>query len=488
MAYVPTDPNLLDEEEEERRRQETVPGTSAPGDGGEAPVDAGPGGGTTAAGIEPFTNINAYLDANREQAAELSGKLAGKLTEEEQKIRGDIGKTGEETQAQIAQNRVSADEGLVNRALEKPTDFVKNQADLEAFTKMRDASYQGPRSIAENRAAELSGQVREGQRRAGLVDTEEGRSELLRLYGNNPTQGQVMLDQLLLGADPNSRQTLSAAANPFSSLDEYLDEVSGQARTAGEAADSDATAARNLVSSRLSGEGGAIPAFQSDLQRRLAQRKDQEVQELAAMKQGLSNFYLTPEQMTGAGLTQEELIRMRDKNRALANHYQQPEDVLQFLTERSPDEAYTVGNVATPEDVARYNALAQLAGITPDFLTDGRAAPANLYDFDARSAGRTIGDKLYGLDESFLRMDPSTMSPEEQQRYLSVGHRTKLAGRADDGTLSFLPGGGFGYEGDPDFVWPGGPPIGYWPGPAPDSEEERQITLWRPRSTSGAIS
>lgn len=373
MAYVPTDPNLLDDEERRKREEEQQinAGTSAPGDTGEGAVDAGPGGDTAAGAQGNFTPINAYLDANRAQAADLSGKIAGKLTEEEQKVRGEIGQAGEEAQGQIAGSRVTADEGLVNRALENPTEFVKSQADLDAFKKQRDANYTGPTGLAETRTADLQAKVREAQRRAGLVDSEQGRSELLRTYGTNPTEGQIMLDQLLLGADPNSRQTLTAAANPFQSLDEYLDQVTGEVKTAGESAATDTAAARNLVSGRLTSESGAIPTAQKEFQDRLSSTSQKSVDYnnrlnsiLAKLADGRQRE-LTAEERNLIGFNQDilplieqypSIFATQAKNNPLSQ-------LSTYYTQGDQAALPTASDVVSAEDLARYQALAQLAGM-----------------------------------------------------------------------------------------------------------------------------
>lgn len=479
MAYEFQDPNDEDELDENGQPIAGTGGgllTTAPGQGSAA----GPTTGSSdfrspqSAGFSGFTDINAYLDANKDQTADLSRKVAGKLTEEEQSVRSDIGKAGQDAQTAINAAAVRPDEGLVNRAIEKPADFVKNQTDFDAFKKMRDASYGGPAGVDDAAAATLRNRVTEAQRRAKGVDTESGREELLRSLNPNSTKGMFTLDNLLLGADPNSRQTIAAAASPFDSLTGYLDDVSGTAKGQADQARTDAESARNLVSSKFTGEGGAIPTFEKGLTERLSGRQAEEAAQIARIRRNLGGGQVWEQDVPDAGIDSAAMQKIMAYSNALQNQYQVDPDLQSYIQSRSPEAEITRGKFASPEDYANYSALTQLAGIDPTFLNPNEAnmagtAPWDLTDFDSSGFGSNVKSTLTAKDRELLSKDPSSLSDDEVRHWQAVARRTGLMslipGNID--TAQWQPWGGLGAVRPEDLEEEEPQPIGLGPGGGP---------------------
>lgn len=491
MAYEFEDPK--DEEQQLDENGQPISGTSgglltgAPGQGSAAgPTTSGDGfGSPQSKGFSGFTDINAYLDANRDQTADLSKKVAGKLTEEEQSVRSGIGKAGQDAEAAINAAAVRPDEGLVTRAAEKPADFVKNQSDVDAFKKMRDANYSGPAGIDDEASATLKNQVSEAQRRAKGVDTEMGREELLRSLNPGATKGMFTLDNLLLGADPNSRQTLAAAASPFDSLTSYLDEVSGTAKGKADVARTDADAARNLVSSKFTGEGGAIPTFEKGLTDRLAARQAEEAAQIARIKRNLGGYQVWDQDQGDVGVDAETMQKLMAYSNALQNQYGVDPDLQAYIKTRAPEEAITRDTFANADDYANYSALASLAGIDPTFLDPNNAAkagtaPTDLTDFDYAGLNSSVHNTLSAKDQYLLSQDPASLSDEDQKKWMAVAKRAGLKSRYGDGRLEWQPWGGFGAV-SPDQLEYEEPVIGLGPGGGPPY-------LQPPGSSSGGTS
>ncbi len=478
MAYEYEDPKDEDQLDE---NGQPIAGTggglllTAPGQGSAAgPTAGGDFRSPQAAGFSGFTDINAYLDANRDQTADLSKKVAGKLAEEEQGVRSDINTAGQTAESAINANAVRPDEELVGRAVQNPSAFLKNQSDVSALTKMRDGAYSGPAGIDDESAASLKNRISEAQRKAKGIDTEAGREELLRSLGTNPSKGVVTLDNLLLGADPNSRQTLAAATSPFDSLGSYLDEVSGGVKSKADAVRADAGAARNLVASKFLGEGGAIPTFEKGLTDRLTSRQTEEAGQIARIQRNLGGYQVWDQDAGDLGVDLPSLSTAGKYANMLQNTYDVDPDVQGYRSARSPEAEITRDNFASEEDYANYASLAQLAGIDPTFLQQGNAgkagtAPQDLTDFDFAGFQNNAKNTLFAKDRELLKMDPATLDEPTRQKWMSVAKRAGLSKWRPGGEREFSEGGGYGQVYDQG---PGQPNYNEPPPPQPPQDNQ----------------
>lgn len=432
MATLP-----FDLEEEERRRQEEAAAGTTSENGQVAGAPQGSPGGAPAGGDSPasggspqsqgtsgWTDINAYLNANQEQAVNTAEKVAGRLGEQATTVRGDIDTAGTAFKKRVDESTINEDQDAVSRASADPLAYSKNAEDVAKFKKMRDAQYGGPTSFQD--ADEYTGllqKIDEANQKARGVDTESGREALLASIMTNPTKGMTALDNLLIGQNPTARAKLTDAAKPFADLSTYLDTVTGDTGAY-------ATAGRNKTAQTAADIQAALTATKgrlgTELDTKLADTKKQATTKSQAAMDKLKNFLAQ-----GGNLTQEDLDLMDispEQQHELLNtaytlkhagdfnetantpngqlnswwQYGSPEwynvnfDPSNFATMLSPDAQITKANAASAEDYARIAALEDLMGGESGVLNQndvGQAGTANTDLLDFRGAEATGNSK-----------------------------------------------------------------------------------------------
>lgn len=264
MAFI-SKKGLIDEEED-AQSLETGGGQGAIiGNGGGAmasKVNTGSGSG--------FTDIKKYLDANKEGSAKLTGMLASDVSSAGEKAKTGIDAASSGFLADVESSTPKYDETLVSRAASDPVTFSSNEDDVSAFKSLRDASYSGPTSLeGRDDYGDVYRAAQEAKSKADLAGTEEGRTTLLKELTPNATSGQNTLNQMLVGADPNSMTTLKAAASPYQDILDYLASASSSAQDkvseAKAAADSVKEQVASAVDASASGIGSDITGRVSSL-------------------------------------------------------------------------------------------------------------------------------------------------------------------------------------------------------------------------------
>lgn len=425
MAVLPFD---LEEEERLRLEQENG-GQSLAGAGTDQPGGTGgTGGGTVpdaptdggfqspqAKGLSGWVDINAYLDANRDQSAGLADKVSSGLTSQLENVRGDIEAANQRFRSTVDQGATRLDQDLIDRGTADPTSLTPEER--ERFKKMRTASYGGPSAFSQSEDfGNIVGKTAEAVNRGKSVDTEAGREEILTSLGMNPTKGQVAFDQLLIGANPEARGKLSAAAKPFEELNAYLDQVGADATTYAGKGREDTDAARAYTENKL---GAANTAFQENINQRLAAARQEAAARATAAKTGFGGYVtptpapapgeeaptpatLTDQQLADLGISKADADAIKQTLGLLSTeHGRQDFTFDPYFTERSPDAELNVGNIAGTEDYARLAALEDLMGMPTGFLGDpSQAGTANLDTLDFRG-----GDLKSDTDRILMSLD-----------------------------------------------------------------------------------
>lgn len=405
MAYV-YDPSLS--EEENARKQAEEQGRPQSGVLGEGGFTAGatPAGVKTGSGT--YTNLQQYLEENKSQPGAMAGKIAESLRSEGESAKSALEGVASEARQKIEAGRIPQT-GVIEEGATNPTGVVSDPEKLAAFRRERDAAYTGPSGL-EDLGGFQSAQdkLKSLQERTGLIDTESGRIELLKSLspeGSGIGSGKLALNQLLLGTDPNARETLATAVTPYSKLQDYLAGESTQAREAAKKAAEEAAATRGAVSSRFTGEGGVIPTFESDLTSRTEAMRQEAADRLAQQRSGIEMGFLTPDLFEGLGIgTPDDVRRALLYGNVLNDRYGAGFSPLDYFHETgSPEGSILPQNVATPEEYDTYLALAELMGISPSTLTP-----------DTRSQAGTANLDLADLNMDVLRGVPGRLSQEDQ--------------------------------------------------------------------------
>lgn len=188
---------------------------------------------------DQYQNLNAYLDANKDSTfgQDFVGKVQNETTEANKTLNNSV--SGFKQKADEASTQY--DPNLVNSAISDPTSFVSDQGNVDKFKKQKDASYQGPNSLADagNLYGQAYGQTRKAADTAEAAGTEGGRFALLGNYFGRPDykQGEKSLDNLLIQGNPQTQQGIAqakanaqVAAQNFNQESQNLSGYAGQKR------------------------------------------------------------------------------------------------------------------------------------------------------------------------------------------------------------------------------------------------------------------
>jgi hypothetical protein len=471
MAYLPQVQTEEDKKREEQMRAASgLPGSGAPA--GDMPAGAQPSPTSGASGN--FTNLQRYLTENKSQASDLAGKVGATVTaagEEAKKAAEGVATAGK---SQIEAARVQPT-GIVDEAATNPTGVASDAAKLAAFKRERDASYGGPSGLEDVEGfQDAQDKVKKAQERIGLTGTEEGRTTLLSdMGGPGYGRGKATLNQLLLSGDPDAAQTLSAAADPYKGLQDYLGAQSDEARTAAARAVEEASVTKKAVQDRFTGAGGVIPSFGADLTQRVDSARSGASDKWSAIASKLdAGTPLTAEELSLAGLTANEMELLYRPEKILRGIYGNPLPASSFLQKTASPEMITRENLATADDYAQAAALAELMGQSPDLLSNATVDQAGtavtdlgdilqetvqgqykginfpttkqpIADADAKlhELDNQTGQALRGLAVGIANGGtPQPLSPQDRERFQNVIDRFTFKNQATGQASSFGTG------------------------------------------------
>lgn len=239
MAFVET------QDEEELKKQQGLLAPELSGAGGEIAGTGSPNlPSPQSSGSAGFTDINAYLDANREQAAGMGDTMAGRIGQEAQGFKTDVDTKVSGFGADAAKAR-GEETALAGQVIADPVKVAQDAALRERFLNMRHGQFTGPQAaFSDEELGQFGQRATDLKAKAPDMTSKESAKQYLYGTGKNPTLGQVELDSLLLGQDPTARGKIEAAAEQFKTLQDYLDQAQAgsesQAATFGQQSQEDA--------------------------------------------------------------------------------------------------------------------------------------------------------------------------------------------------------------------------------------------------------
>lgn len=378
MPINPLDQGSDDPNQEDQDKKNQISSGESVNVTGEGSTPAAGGGVSTPAPASSpsksgsFTNLNQYLEANKDQAQGLGGKLEENVQKSANVGLQDLSKSQQEFNT--AQQAVSADPNKYNTAnvLNTVQNAVYNpsgvqQSDIDAFNTVRsqNAAFQAgtdtaPKDLTENATYQTAGnELGQAEQNAQLTGTESGRQTLLQQAFQRPnySQGQVALDQLLTQNTPENRQRLEDLRTNL--LGQYglanqQTQAVQNAAAGRQQAITDTQQAANNISNVLtgtapagdnSGQYGILTQYAQQLQ----SKPDQLMAEQAQAKQQaldyLTNYYKS---QPTYGIDPASLAA-------------------QLVGSASPGAA-TVQNSLSSDEIARLNVLNKLAGNDPNQL------------------------------------------------------------------------------------------------------------------------
>jgi hypothetical protein len=350
-----------------------------------------------------FSNLQKYIGANQ-QYNEAGGGMAGKIQEQSSSRLDSIrqGIQNQKTQAQNQYNQLQQNLGqqgqqLQQQAFQDPNAILQNQQQLSEFQKLRTGGYgQDIQGLAQG-VNQFQPGIQGLQQAAQQAGTEQGRFQLLRNRFAQPgySTGQQRLDQLLLQATPGAARSLKTGLQGFAqeagTLQSGLesDIQSRQSELQGLAGQRQSEI-QNLL------QYGTTEGLESELgQRGLTDIEQGLNQQLESLRQTAPEQYqqLLSRVQSGSVLESDLPTLGLQAGQNLYNldlaQYLSPEDVMQGRLAQA-----TAQQVASPDEIRRYQALQQLGQMDTGFfsgLTPEQGGQFSPYGFDVDQFNRDVG-------------------------------------------------------------------------------------------------
>jgi hypothetical protein len=409
------------------------PQTLSGGTGGQVGATAG---GAAAPGKTPsssnsFTNLQSYLNANSDGSlgSNLSGKLQGNIDDATKQE----GNTSNQFKDQVDQNTTKYNPDLVNSAISDPSNFVSDPSKINAFATQRDAAYKGPSSLTDTSDLynNAYGSVQNASQNAQNAQTDGGKQALLQQYYGRPDygSGQQSLDMSLLNSNPSTTSKFSNIADQATQLKSgWNDYMNGLGKYATQGATDTKTAHDNTRSALGIDDSGKIldatPTSTGAIQG-LENNVNSAV--TAGNTAAASNYAAAKNDLTTGHLTQDDIKNLKLQSLLGQSTYNTDPTQSQYLQQAG---TATANNVATSDQYARMNALAQLANTQNTFLT-GNPSQAGSYNPNAVFNTGAYQNSLNQAQQAYQNsLNSSTVGQLGAQTNLDLGNYSNPANNA----------------------------------------------------------
>lgn len=352
---MPSLPNQNDDDEQigATGGSQTVPQT---GGGGSGLVGTQAGGGSpSVAGKQKgtgFVNTQDYVKAN--QGQNFGSRVAGDVSGVAQGAVDSLGQVQKTFNNQADAGTVQRSDNVLSKIKSgNAASVVGNKNLLNSYQTMQNAQYRGPNELSQVDGFGSLAQ-KYGQARSYLDNTatDQGRKALLGdLYRRpNYTGGMKSLDQTILQADPNSRSQLQDVRERYAGIDDDIGQASQQAQSLAQDRAAQAKALRQLVDKTTSGQF-------SDLRSALESQIDIENRSRKGAFENLLGWEISRAQ-------NDSVFTPDIVEAAVRKASSRGQDVKSF------------GEVARDDQIAQYNALAQLLGQQDRSISKQKSGPS----------------------------------------------------------------------------------------------------------------
>lgn len=342
--------NEEDEEEEQQGPQTTgaESGVVGSGAGGADAAQAATADDGAQSKPESFVGISQYINANKPQSQKLASQVVGNINTKAQGVDTALSSAENSFNQAADSQKVEADDALFDQVKTNATAVTADPNKVSQFTKLRNASYQGPQDLQSFDNGSAWGNIQSALGKAktakSQAGTEEGRMGLIKEISNNPrqSQGALVFDNLLLQSNPNSAEMLKNAGSSLNDIDARL----AQGQTAAQAKAKEIADANAAV--KNSAKGALQTGYQNftgDLASREAAKDAEQQAAFEAAQESLDYRNLPDNLLAELGL------------RAGQNIYRT--NLADYLTRQDTANAKTL---ATDDDYARQAALLELMG------------------------------------------------------------------------------------------------------------------------------
>lgn len=373
MAFY--DPNKDEDQDPNQSANgvQTGPGSSVitPGDGGAPSAQGAP----QAAGSPDkggnFVGLQTYLNANKPQAEKLGNQVAGVVTNSANQARDSVSGLNQKFNQAVDQNTVQNSQNLGD-APESLSDDQRAQ-----LKRQYNAQYRGPSQLSDLSDDYMNSIKATNTATQNMTDamTEAGRGNLINQVNSAPrNRGVTTFDNILLQKGPG-QEKVNQAVNQSQDVKDLLSNAQTSAQQKVGMFDdpstpdiNEATGAKGTTEKTQKDTyktvQDALNAWKSGFDQRLANAQDTGLQSRITQdlgEIGAGDPYLTQETMETLGLTPNTRIYRTN--------------LQDYLNPFSPTDV-NAANFATPEDYARYGALADIAGVQDPFLNQANASKA----------------------------------------------------------------------------------------------------------------
>lgn len=222
MPYINQDDEELKKQQEQAAGPQSISGQSAVVST-DAPSKVG---GAKDSGS--FTNLNQYLEANKENAGQMGTKIASDITGQGQATRTGIQDTSTEFNQLADRGTLKGldqapgeAQNIIKQARTGAKSGQVDQNQISRFGEIANAQYKGPKDLTgATKYAGTAQQYEKAQQAAKNASSDEGRFSLLKNAYARPTysQGQQNLDNLLLTGNQGAKENIQAAATGLNDL------------------------------------------------------------------------------------------------------------------------------------------------------------------------------------------------------------------------------------------------------------------------------
>lgn len=358
MPFLPKSLAQLDEEKKKLQNSTNISGTSNTFD------IPGANQSSTAPKAEKksgsWTNLNKYLDTNKEQAASMADKVTS-----------DIDSTANQAQTKIDQFKVDAPKAIESISSQQIKDTYFNAPDVskkEDYSTLKaTGGYSGPSDVyGVDGFADTENLVNKADTKLKQSQTEGGRQELLKDAYKRPTysHGQSTLDNLLVQNDAGSKAKFENTQSKWAGLTNMLDGARGDISNTIQSNVSKAQANKNLFPQA---EEEYVNSFLNPIQKRADQHNSTIPTRIQNVTSDISDDVLSEATMRELGLNEGQNLY----NTVLANY---------LKTDATQANA---NNVATADERAKYLALMNLISKdATDITAEGKATTPISFDKD----------------------------------------------------------------------------------------------------------
>lgn len=373
----------------------------------------------TPASSGSYTNLQSYLDANKDQAGQLGQTVGNKIKSDGMDASNTINSSTQAFQDQVGQGTIknldtaaTDAKNIVTGAQNVNAGQSESANDLNRFKEVSNAQYKGPNDWqSANLYQPAYDKVAKTQNESNLSQTDSGRYALLQNVFSRPTysSGETNLDGLLLNGNSDAKAALADARTSVQGIGDQFQaaqnsgsalaaQTKGQTDTARQSALSDFNAGRDQTSNAVQSRLGDIQNHWSD--------KYNDLMGVLKPYNG-GELDLTQDQAKTLGITDaQRLYGMLNGT-----------DPASYLKQGTFDANKEVSH----DEVARLSALDQLAA-------QAGLAQTNKYT-DAQAQTQSLDDALDASDFGKVAQDRQSM-------FNDYANQTNLTGTGSD-TQSF---------------------------------------------------